>query len=150
MKPSKKQFLSEVSKHKGSRKYTLSLMTDLASAVAEMKSFNLEGQYSKAKSEYNEALSLFETFKTAADSYTSSYDNFSMDADYHWEAYEKARDIYFEVTSQLQDLGVDESPEISDIGNEIADAETIGQKAFEQTQSDFDDHNELVEAMGGQ
>jgi len=150
MKPTKKQFLSEVNKHKGSKKYTLSLMSDLASAVEEMKSFDIEGQYSTAKNQYVEALALFETFKSAADSYTSAYDKFSMDADYHWEAYQKARDIYFEVTNQLQDLGIDESPEISDIGNEIADGETIGQKAFDQTQNEFDDHNELVEAMGGQ
>tara|TARA_R110000823_G_scaffold313706_1_gene441666 strand:+ start:423 stop:872 length:450 start_codon:yes stop_codon:yes gene_type:complete len=149
MKPSKKQFFATLEKN-NPKKYALSLMTDLASAIQEMNSFDIEGQYSQAKSQYVEAMGLFETFKTAADLYISAYDQFSMDADYHWEAYEKARDIYFEVTNQLQDLGIDETSEISDIGNEIADAETIGQKAFEQTQNEFDDHNELVEAIGGQ
>ena len=145
MKPSKKQFLSEVSKHKGSKKYTLSLMSDLASAVEEMKSYDLEGKFNAVKSEYTEAVNLMEQARNAADRYIPLANDFETSTNEQWESYEKARDIYFEVTNQLQDLGVDESPEISDIGNEIADGETIGQKAFDQTQNEFDNHNELVD-----
>ena len=146
----KEKFLAELKRQRPT-KINLSLMSDLSEAVTEMKSYNLETQYDTAKSLYVEALGLLNTLEGVVDRYAASYDQFEMDADFHWESYQKARDLYNDIYNQLQDLGVDESPEISNFGNEIADGETVGQKAFDQTQSEFGEHNVLIEnILGGQ
>ena len=141
---SKEKFLAELNK-KRPTKVNLSMVSDLSEAVTEMKSYDLEGKFSTAKSEYENALGLMDQARNAADKYIEAERAFTDASDEHWGSYETARDLYFEVYNQLQDLGVSESPEISDFGNAVADGETAGQKAFEQTQSEFSEHNELVD-----
>lgn len=144
MKPTKKQFLSEVSKHKGSKKYFLSIMTDLKDLVAEMKSFDLESKFSTTMTEYDNAIRLMDEARNAADRYVPLASDFEADAYEQWEVYQKAQEKYFEITNQLQDLGIDESPELTDLFSEIANGEEVGRKALDQ-QDDFSDHNELVD-----
>jgi hypothetical protein len=141
---SKEKFLAELRKQRPT-KVNLSMVSDLSEAVAEMRSYDLENKYNVAFTEYENALHLREQAMNAADKYISSYNDFSNDADEHWASYETAKELYFEVSNQLQDLGVSESPEISDFGNAVVDGEAEGQKAFEQTQSEFSEHNELVD-----
>jgi len=145
----KEKFFAELKKQRPT-KVNLSMVSDLSEAITEMKSYDLENEYNVAFTEYENALGLMNQARNAADKYISSYDDFSNNADFHWEAYQKAKDLYFEIYNQLQDLGVSESPEISDFGNAVADGETAGQKAFDQTQSEFSEHNELVDLIGGQ
>lgn len=148
----KEKFLLQVNKFKskGLNKISLSAMTDLSSAISEMQAYDLEGDYDRAKSEYVDAMGLMEQAKKAADNYIALYDSFSMNADDQWEAYQKASEAYQEISSQLYDLGVDESPELAQYGDALAEGETKGQKAFDQTQNEFDDHNELADLIGGQ
>tara|TARA_R110001583_G_scaffold22461_1_gene84281 strand:+ start:1688 stop:2140 length:453 start_codon:yes stop_codon:yes gene_type:complete len=144
MKTTKQKFFAELNKRRPS-KINLSLMSDLSSAVEEMRSYNLEAQYETAKSQYVDALGLLNTLEGVVDRYASSFDKLSMDSDFQLEAYEKARDIYFEITNQLQDLGVDESPEISNLGNEIAEGEQARVRAADQISTEFDEHDSLIE-----
>jgi len=148
----KEKFLLQLNKFnsKGLNKISLSAMSDLSSAISEMQSYDLEGDYNQAKSEYVDAMGLMEQAKREADKYIASYDSFSMNADDQWEAYQKASKAYQEISSQLYDLGVEESPELAQYGDALAEGETIGQKAFGQTQQEFDDHNELADLIGGQ
>ena len=144
MKPSKKQFLASISK-KDPKKYALSLLTDLQSSLEEMKSYDLEGLFSTTLSDYNNAISLMEQAKNAADKYIESNREFEDANTEQWASYEISRDTYFEISNQLSDLGIEESSELSNYGNEVANGEEAGQKAFEQTQSEFPDHNELLD-----
>jgi hypothetical protein len=144
MKTTTQKFFAELNKRKPS-KINLSLMSDLSSAVEDMRSYDLEGKYNTAITEYNNALTLLDNTRIAADKYVTDYSEFETASVEFWDSYQKARDIYFEITNQLQDLGVNESPEISNFGNEIADGEAAGQKSFDQTQNEFNDHNELVD-----
>jgi hypothetical protein len=140
----KEKFFAELNKKRPS-KVNLSMVSDLSEAVTEMRSYDLEGKFSIAMSEYDNALGLMDQARNAADKYIEASRDFDDAASEHWGSYETARDLYFEVYNQLQDLGVSESPEISDFGNAVGDGETAGQKAFEQTQSEFGQHNELVD-----
>ena len=148
----KEKFLHQLSRQKDGnvKKLNLSAMSDLADAINDMQSYDLEYSYSTTFTEYEYALGLMEQAKAAADKYVSTYDSFSDDADNQWEAYQKASDLYSEVSSQLYDLGIEESPELAKYGDFLAEGETQGQKAFEQTQSEFSEHNELVDLFGGQ
>ena len=141
----KEKFFVELNKKRPSKKLALSMMSDLSEAITEMKSFELENKFDVAFTEYENALGLMEQARNAADKYIEASRDFDDAASEHWGSYETARDLYFEVYNQLQDLGVSESPEISDFGNAVADGETAGQKAFDQTQSEFSEHNELVD-----
>ena len=141
----KEKFLAELNKKRPIKKLALSMISDLSEAITKMKSFDLENEYSVAFTEYENALYLMEQAKNAADKYISSYDDFSNSADEHWEAYQAASDVYGQISQQLFDLGIDESPELSQYGDDLAEGETAGQKAFDQTQSEFSEHNELVD-----
>jgi hypothetical protein len=141
---SKEKFLAELQKQRPS-KVNLSMVSDLSEAVTEMRSYDLEGKFSTAMTEYENALGLMEQARNAADKYIEANRDFDDAASEHWATYETARDLYFEISNQLQDLGVSESPEISDFGNAVAEGEAAGQKAFDQTQSEFSEHNELVD-----
>ena len=141
---SKEKFLAELKRQRPT-KVNLSMVSDLSEAVTEMRSYDLENKFDVAFTEYENALGLMEQARNAADRYIEASRNFDAAANEHWGSYETARDLYFEVYNQLQDLGVSESPEISDFGNAVAEGETAGQKAFEQTQSEFSEHNDLVD-----
>tara|TARA_R100001143_G_scaffold19592_1_gene20992 strand:+ start:420 stop:863 length:444 start_codon:yes stop_codon:yes gene_type:complete len=141
---SKEKFLAELSK-KRPTKVNLSMVSDLSEAVTEMKSYDLEGKFSTTKSEYENALGLMEQARNAADKYIEASRDFDDASNEQWEAYQKARDLYFEVYNQLQDLGVSESPEISDFGNAVSDGEEAGRKAFDQSEQFGSQHNELVD-----
>ena len=140
----KEKFLAELKRQRPT-KVNLSMVSDLSEAVTEMRSYDLENKFDVAFTEYENALGLMEQARNAADRYIEASRNFDDAANEHWGSYETARDLYFEVYNQLQDLGVSESPEISDFGNAVAEGETAGQKAFDQTQSEFSEHNELVD-----
>jgi hypothetical protein len=140
----KEKFLAELKRQRPT-KVNLSMVSDLSEAVAEMRSYDLEGKFSTAMTEYDNALGLMEQARNAADKYIEANRDFDDAANEQWGSYETARDLYFEVYNQLQDLGVSESPEISDFGNAVSDGETAGQKAYDQTQSEFSEHNELVD-----
>ena len=140
----KEKFLAELKRQRPT-KVNLSMVSDLSEAVAEMRSYDLENKFDVAFTEYENALGLMEQARNAADRYIEASRNFDDAASEHWGSYETARDLYFEIYNQLQDLGVSESPEISDFGNAVAEGETAGQKAFEQTQSEFSEHNDLVD-----
>ena len=141
---SKEKFFTELKKQKPT-KINLSLVSDLSEAIAEMRSYDLEGKFSTAMTEYNNAIRLMDEVRNAADKYIEANRDFDDAASEQWGSYETARDLYFEVSNQLQDLGVSESPEISDFGNAVAEGEVAGQKAFDQTQDEFSEHNELVD-----
>ena len=141
---SKEKFLAELKRQRPT-KVNLSMVSDLSEAVTEMRSYDLEGKFSTAMTEYDNAIRLMDEARNAADKYIEAGRDFDNAANEQWGAYETARDLYFEVYNQLQDLGVSESPEISDFGNAVAEGEEAGQKAFEQTQSEFSEHNELVD-----
>ena len=140
----KEKFLAELKRQRPT-KVNLSMVSDLSEAVTEMRSYDLENKFDVAFTEYENALGLMEQARNAADRYIEASRNFDDAASEHWGSYETARDLYFEIYNQLQDLGVSESPEISDFGNAVAEGETAGQKAFEQTQSEFSEHNDLVD-----
>ena len=141
---SKENFLAELKKQRPT-KVNLSMVSDLSEAVTEMRSYDLEGKFSTAKSEYENALGLMEQARNAADKYIEAERGFTDASDEHWASFETARDLYFEVSNQLQDLGVSESPEISDFGNAVSEGEEAGMRAFDHTQNDFSEHNELVD-----
>ena len=141
---SKEKFLAELKKQRPT-KVNLSMVSDLSEAVTEMKSYDLEGKFSTAKSEYENALGLMEQARNAADKYIEANRDFDDAANEQWGSYETAKELYFEVYNQLQDLGVSESPEISDFGNAVAEGEEAGMRAFDHTQNDFSEHNELVD-----
>ena len=141
---SKEKFLAELKRQRPT-KVNLSMVSDLSEAVTEMRSYDLEGKFSTAMTEYDNAIRLMDEARNAADKYIEAGRDFDNAANEQWGAYETARDLYFEVYNQLQDLGVSESPEISDFGNAVAEGEEAGQKAFDQTQSEFSEHNELVD-----
>tara|TARA_R110002020_G_scaffold101523_1_gene239062 strand:- start:1550 stop:1996 length:447 start_codon:yes stop_codon:yes gene_type:complete len=147
----KKEFFANLeTQRKANKKYSLSLMTDLTAAIERMKSFDLEYSYDVAFTEYEYALGLLDSLKNAADRYIASYDEFSQRADEQWEAYQEASNLFGQISDQLIDLGVEESPQLTQYGNDLAEGETQGQKAFDQTQREFLDHNELVDIIGGQ
>ena len=147
----KEKILAKLSEQrKGLKKMNLSMVGDLQSAIERMKSYDLEDSYSVAFTEYEYALGLMEEAKRAADKYISDYDNLERDLDNQWEAYQEASRLYEEITTQLDSLGVEESPEISQYGQDLAEGEAIGQESFNRTQSDFGDHNDLVDLIGGQ
>ena len=141
---SKENFLAELKKQRPT-KVNLSMVSDLSEAVTEMRSYDLEGKFSTAKSEYENALGLMEQARNAADKYIEASRDFDDAANEQWGSYETARDLYFEVYNQLQDLGVSESPEISDFGNAVAEGEEAGMRAFDHTQNDFSEHNEILD-----
>jgi len=140
----KEKFLAELSKQRPT-KINLSAVSDLSEAVTEMRSYDLENKFNVAFTEYENALGLMEQARNAADKYVEAERAFTDASDEHWASYETARDLYFDVYNQLQDLGVSESPEVSDFGIAVADGEEAGQKAFDHTQNDFSEHNELVD-----
>ena len=140
----KEKFLAELKRQRPT-KVNLSMVSDLSEAITEMKSYDVEGKYNTALADYENAVNLMEQAMNAADRYVTSEREFGDTASEHWASYETARDLYFEVSNQLQDLGVSESPEISDFGNEVANGEAAGQKAYDQSENSFSDHNELVD-----
>tara|TARA_R110000824_G_scaffold382472_1_gene575675 strand:- start:108 stop:560 length:453 start_codon:yes stop_codon:yes gene_type:complete len=142
----KEKILQQLSDQRiAAKKYSLSLMSDLRTAVEEMRSYDLQSSYDTTFTEYEHALGLMEQARNAADNYIGASNKFDDDLQEQWASYERARDLYFEVYNQLQDLGVPESSELSDLGNAVAEGETAGQKGFDQTQSEFSEHNELVD-----
>ena len=143
----KEKFLQQLSRQKDGnvKKLNLSAMSDLADAINDMQSYDLEYEFSTAFTEYEYALGLMEQAIAAADKYIPAYSKFEEMSSVQWEAYQKASDLYSEVSSQLYDLGIEESPELAKYGDFLAEAETQGQKAFQQTQEDFPEHNELVD-----
>tara|TARA_R100001463_G_scaffold131537_1_gene191629 strand:- start:938 stop:1390 length:453 start_codon:yes stop_codon:yes gene_type:complete len=142
----KEKILAQLSNQKKSlTKYKLSLMTDLRAAIEDMKSYDLQSSFDNAFTEYEYALGLMQEAKKAADTYIEASRKFDDDMSEQWDYYLNAKDIYFEVTDQLQDLGVPESQEITDMGNDIANAESEGQDAYSKYESDFSEHNELVD-----
>ena len=140
----KEKFLAELKKQRPT-KVNLSMVSDLSEAVTEMRSYDLENKFDVAFTEYENALGLMEQARNAADKYIPAYSDFETASYEQWESHQKASDLYHEIYNQLQDLGVEGSPEISDLGNELADGETAGQKGFEQTQSDFGEHNQILD-----
>lgn len=140
----KEKFLAELSKQRPT-KINLALVDELNTLVDEMKSFGLENKYDVAFTEYENALGLMNQAINAADKFIPAYSDFETAAYEQWEVYQQAKEKYFEITNQLQDLGIAESPHLTDLFSEIANGEQIGMKAFEQTQSEFSEHNELVD-----
>jgi hypothetical protein len=141
----KEKFLAELNKKRPSKKLALSMMSDLSEAIATMKAFDLENKYDVAFTEYENALGLMEQARNAADKYIGAKSDFVDSGNEHWASYETASELYHEIYNQLRDLGVDESPEISDLGNDLAEGENAGVEFFEKTQSEFSEHNELVD-----
>ena len=142
----KEKILQQLSDQRiAAKKYSLSLMSDLQVAIDEVKSFDLEYSFDKVFTEYEVALFALEEAKRTADKYIEEKRIFVDNADAQWESYQRASELYSQISNQLYDLGVEESPELSQYGDDLAEAETAGQKAFEQTQSEFSDHNELVD-----
>tara|TARA_R110001599_G_scaffold343894_1_gene566954 strand:+ start:259 stop:708 length:450 start_codon:yes stop_codon:yes gene_type:complete len=144
MKPTKEKFLAELSKQKPT-KINLALVDELNTLVDEMKSFDLENKFDVVFTEYENALGLMNQAINAADKYVPLASDFEAAAYEQWEVYQQAQEKYFEITNQLQDLGIAESPHLTDLFREIANGEQIGMKAFDQTQSEFSEHNELVD-----
>jgi hypothetical protein len=140
----KEKFFAELSKQRPT-KINLALVDELNTLVDEMKSFDLENKFDVVITEYENALGLMNQAINAADKYVPLYSEFEGAAYEQWEVYQKAQEKYFEITNQLQDLGIAESPHLTDLFREIANGEQIGMKAFEQTQSEFRDHNALVD-----
>jgi len=142
----KKEFFANLAtQRKANKKYSLSLMTDLTAAIERMKSYDLEYSYDVAFTEYEYAVGLLESAKNAADRYIASHEEFVTKGNDQWEAYQEASNLYGQISDQLFDLGIEESPQLTQYGNDLAEGETQGQKAFDQTQSEFSDHNELVD-----
>ena len=142
----KEKILAQLSSNRKSlTKYNMSLMSDLKTAVEDMNSYDLESSHNNASSEYENALGLMEQARVAADKYIESSREFDDDMSMQWDSYTTARDLYFEVSNQLQDLGVPESPELSDLGNAVANGEEAGQKAYSDYENGFSEHNELVD-----
>ena len=140
----KEKFLAELKKQRPT-KINLAMVSDLRDLIDEMKSFDLENKFDVAFTEYENALGLMEQARNAADQYIPAYSDFETASYEQWEVYQKASALYGEIYNQLQDLGVSESPEVSAYGDDLAEGETAGQKAFEQTQSEFRKHNEILD-----
>jgi hypothetical protein len=141
----KEKFLAELQKKRPSKKLALSMMSDLSEAITEMKSFELENKFDVAFTEYENALGLMDQARNAADKFIPAYSDFETASYEQWEAYQRASNLYHEIYNQLQDLGVEESPEISDLGNDLAEGETAGMKSHDQTQSEFAEHNQILD-----
>ena len=141
----KEKFFAALNKKRPIKKLALSMISDLSEAITKMKSFDLENEYSVAFTEYENALYLMDEARKAADDYITSSNKFDDAINEQWEAYQAASDVYGQISQQLFDLGIDESPELSQYGDDLAEGETAGQKAFDQTQSEFSEHNELVD-----
>ena len=142
----KEKILAKLSdQRKGLKKINLSMVGDLQSAIERMKSYDVEYDYDKAFTEYEYALDLMEQARQAANTYVESYSKFEENTYDQWEAYQEASRLYGEITTQLDSLGVEESPEIRQYGDDLVEGEAKGQAAFEKTQSEFKDHNKLVD-----
>ena len=142
----KEKILAQLSdQRKGLKKMNLSMVGDLQSAIERMKSYDLEDSYSVAFTDYEYAVDLMESLKNAVRDYLSSEKKFTTESYDHSQAYQEAANLYGEITTQLDSLGVEESPEIRQYGDDLAEGEAKGQAAFEKTQSEFKDHNKLVD-----
>ena len=143
---SKEKILAKLSdQRKGLKKLNLSMVSDLQAAIERMKSYDVEYAYDKTFTEYEYALGLMEQARSAANKYIEDKSEFLDTIDSQWEAYQEASRLYGEITEQLYSLGIEESPEIRQYGDDLAEGETKGQAAFETTQSEFREHNALVD-----
>ena len=141
----KEKILAQLSdQRKGLKKMNLSMVGDLQSAIERMKSYDLEDSYSVAFTDYEYAVDLMESLKNAVRDYLSSEEKFTTESYEHSEAYQEAANLYGEITTQLDSLGVEESPEISQYGQDLAEGEDKGMTAWNREQNDFPLHNELV------
>ena len=141
----KEKFFAALNKKRPSKKLALSMISDLSEAITKMKSYDLENEYSVAFTDYENSLGLLETLKNAADDFVQSYGKFETSSVEHWEAYQAASDIYRQISDQLSDLGIDESPELSQYGDDLAEGEDAGRKSFDQTQNEFGQYNEILD-----
>lgn len=130
---------------KGLKKVNLSMVSDLQNAIERMKSYDVEDAYYSAFTEYEYALGLMEEAKRAANKYIEDSQKMDETLNAQWEAYQEASNIYGEIIQQLDSLGLPESPQIENYGNDLAEGERQGQEAFGRTQSDFGQHNDLVD-----
>ena len=142
---SKEKFLEQISRQKDGdvRKVNLSAMSDLASAINAMKSYDLENKFSTAFSNYQTALNLLKNVRKAAMSYLSSYDTFIAAADKQGQQYETANDLYDEISEELSALGVSGSAELSKYGDFLSKGKAQRQKAFTQIKTKFPALKEL-------
>ena len=142
---SKEKILAKLSdQRKGLKKLNLSMVSDLQTAIEDMKSYDLGEAYSRANTDYEYALGLLLEARSSVRDYLQSSDRFDQDMNDQWASYQEASRLYGEITDQLSSLGIEESPEILQYGYDLAEGETAGQEAYSRYESDFPDHNELV------
>ena len=141
----KEKFLKQISKQNDIdvRKVNLSVMSDLASAINAMKSYDLENKFSTALSDYQTAFDLLKNVRKAAMSYLSSYDKFVAAADKQGQEFEIASDLYDEISEELSALGVSGSAELSKYGDFLSKGKAQRQKAFTQIKTKFPALKEL-------
>ena len=145
---SKEKILAKLSdQRKGLKKLNLSMVSDLQTAIEDMKSYDLRDSYNIAFTDYEYALGLMLEARTAVREYLQTSDKYNDDMNDQWASYQEASRLYGEITEQLYSLGIDESPEIEQYGTDLAEGETEGQDAYSRYESDFPDHNELVDLV---
>ena len=142
----KEKILAKLSdQRKGLKKVHLSIMSDLKAAVETMKSYDVEDAYYSAFTEYEYALGLMEEAKRAANKYIEDSQKMDETLNAHWEAYTEASTKFGELELQLDYLGIEPSSEVESLRDSVVEGERQGQEAFGRTQSDFGQHNDLVD-----
>ena len=138
----KLEYLKKVAKPK---KVSLAQMADLQQIVDELVSYDTEHQTSWTEELYDNAVAAKDTARLEANKYFERRDIMDDVLHNHWETYQKASELYQEISNQLYDLGVEPSPELEKMREHIAANEQFGQEAFQKTQDEFRDHNELLD-----
>lgn len=142
----KEKILAKLSdQRKGLKKVNLSMVSDLANAIERMKSYDVEDAYYSAFTEYEYALGLMQEAKKSANKYVEDSQKMDETLDANFQAYEEARRLYAEIVMQLESLGLPESPQIENLSDELSSGFDKQQEFFRKAESDFGQHNDLVD-----
>lgn len=142
----KLEYLKKVARPIKTRLAKMADLDELLNGLIQITD-NLEEASNRAKDLYQEAATNLQFTVDSSNDFIEEYGNFEGLMSEQWDLKENAAALALEIETELENLGVEPSPELENYFSVIAEAEEKGQKAFTSSQDDYemDIHNQLVD-----
>ena len=140
----KLEYLKKVAKPIKS-KISLGKMNELNSLIEELRNYDIPHATEQVNEYYDKFLTNLRDTEAWASELVELYGDFLETLDDHWDLFKQASDLATEIELELEDLGIERSPEFDEYISEIIVAEEEGQTAFAATQNDYPEYNTAVD-----
>ena len=140
----KEKFLQQLSRQKpvATKKLHLSAMSDLEASLEE-RDWDMLLNLNDGKVSYDEALTDRDNYQESARVFAEEFDYFTRSLITNKLGYEKAIALFNQVSSQLEDLGIEAGPRLQEIAKEMSSWESEIAEGEQGKENDFPDMSEF-------